>query len=508
MNSDMRFYWTLLLRRLPVMATIFIVFSVVGIGLSLTLPSRYEASARLLVESAQIPDELAASTVRTAATEQLQIIEQRLLTRANLIDIANQFGIFAQTRRLSPDEVVQQMRELTSISTFSGRDRATFMTISFDANNPDLAAGVVNQFVTLVLNQDSVRRQGLAEQTLDFFEQEVVRLGQELDSRSAAIVAFKEQNQDALPENLDFRVRRQSNLQDQVIAATRERASLSEQRNRLMALGSVQQGASVQISPAQQTLNAAEAELEQALTVYSDTNPRIRVLRARIAQLAAAVEAERGGEAPSDGPSTARVIFDLQMAEIDQRSTNIDAQIERAEAEIERLRIAIERTPEIAIRLDALERDYQNALSQYNLAVANQAKAQTGERIEVLSKGERISVIEQATPPSEPSSPNRPLIAGGGVALGLAFAVAFFLLLELTNRTIRRPGDLVSGLTIQPLATIPYLETAAGRTRRRAMQIGMIGSLVGGVSFVLWAVHVYYLPLDLLARNLMNSLGL
>lgn len=504
MNSDIRFYWGLFLRRLPVMASIFVLCSAIGIGLALTLPSRFVASARLLVESAQIPDELAASTVRTAATEQLQIIEQRLLTRANLIDIANEFSVFGGAARMTPDQVVTTMRDLTSIDRSSGRDRATFMTISFRATDPNLAANVVNEFVTLVLNEDSVRRQGLAEQTLDFFEKEVNRLNEELANGSAQIVSFKERNQDALPENLEFRVNRLSRLQDQIIAATRDRAALTEQRNRLQALGSVTQN-NVTLSPAQQALRSARAELSQALTIYSENNPRVRVLKARIAQLESAATAEGGGETNAEDP--AKILYDLQLAELDQRAVYLDSQIERAQVEIEELKVAIENTPENAIRLEVLERDYENTLGQYNAAVANLAKAQTGERIEVLSKGERISVIEQAAPPTEPNSPNRQLIAGGGVALGTVMAIGLFFVLELINKTIRRPGDLTRGLSIQPLATIPYLETAGGKARRRALQTIVIAGLGIGIPIVLWALHTFYMPLDLLTDKVLGRLG-
>ncbi|MGI9390952.1 MAG: GumC family protein [Boseongicola sp.] len=504
MNSDIRFYWGLFLRRLPVMATIFVVCSAIGIGLALTLPSRFVASARLLIESAQIPDELAASTVRTAPTEQLQIIEQRLLTRANLIDIANEFSVFSGTARLTPDQVVANMRDLTSIDTSSGRDRATLMTISFRATEPSLAANVVNEFVTLVLNEDSVRRQGLAEQTLDFFEKEVERLSEELANRSASIVAFKERNQDALPENLDFRVSRLSRLQDQIIAATRDRAAISEQRNRMLALGSISQN-EIRLSPAQEALQSARAELNQALTIYSENNPRIRVLKTRIAQLESAATAEGSGSTDTEDP--AKRLFDLQLAELDQRAIYLDQQIDRAQEEIEELKIAIEKTPENAIRLEVPERDYENPLGQYNGAVENLAKAQTGERIEVLSKGERISVIEQASAPTEPNSPNRQLIAGGGVALGTALAIGFYILLELINKTIRRPGDLTRGLTIQPLATIPYLETSGGKARRRALQTIVIAGLGIGIPIALWATHTFYLPLDLLTDKIVDRLG-
>jgi len=504
MNSDIRFYWGLFLRRLPIMASIFVLCSAIGIGLALTLPSRFVASARLLVESAQIPDELAASTVRTAAAEQLQIIEQRLLTRANLIDIANEFSVFGGTARMTPDQVVSNMRSLTSIDTTSGRDRATFMSISFRATDPALAANVVNEFVTLVLNEDSVRRQGLAGQTLDFFEKEVNRLNEELANGSAKIVSFKERNQDALPENLDFRVNRLSRLQDQIIASTRDRAALTEQRNRMLALGSVTQN-NVTLSPAQQALRSARGELSAALTIYSENNPRVRVLKARIAQLETAAAAEGNGQTTTEDP--AKKLFELQLAELDQRAIYVDSRIERALVEIEELKIAIEKTPENAIRLEVLERDYQNTLGQYNSAASNLAKAQTGERIEVLSKGERISVIEQASPPTEPNSPNRQLIAGGGIALGTGLAIGFFLLLELINKTIRRPGDLTRGLSFQPLATIPYLETSGGKARRRALQTIVIAGLGIGIPIALWATHTFYMPLDLLTDKIVDRLG-
>lgn len=504
MTSDLGFYKSLFLKRLPMMATIFVLCSAIGIGLALMLPSKYIADATLLVESPQIPDELAASTVRTSPTERLQIIEQRLLTRANLIDIANEFAVFEGRGRMTPDEVVEEMRDLTSIRRTASRGGATFMTISFRATSPDLSARVANEFVTLVLNEDSERRQGLAEQTLDFFEESVDRLNQQLALQSTEIVKFKDANQDALPENLDFRIDRLSRLQDQLIAAARDRAALTEQRSRMMVIG---QGTSaVQMSPAQQELAATREELRRALTVYSETNPRVRVLKARLAQLTEAAENEDPA-AVATVVDPAAALFELEMEAIERRVAFLDEQETRISGEVEELRDAIERTPENAIRLESLEREYQNTLNQYNNAVENLARAQTGERIEVLSKGERISVIEQATPPSEPNSPNRPIIAGGGLVLGIVLAVGVFFLLEVTNRAIRRPADLVSGLSIQPIATIPYLETSGGKARRRALQTILIAGLAIGIPVGLWAVHAFYLPLDLIVDRLLSKFG-
>ena len=512
MNSDVKFYIALLLKRLPVMLVIFILCAGLGVGLAVTLPSRYAADARLLVESAQIPDELAASTVRTAAAEQLEIIEQRLMTRANLIDIANKFKVFPQGSAMTPDDVVTLMRELTEIEMTSGRDRATLMTISFRSGDAQTSADVVNEFVTLILSADSQRRQGLAGQTLDFFEQEVERLSLELTDRSARIVAFKESNKDALPESLDYRLDRQSQLQERLNISARDRAALNEQRTRLLAIGTVGTNAvpGITQTPEQIQLATLKSELNSALSVYSDTNPRVILLKTRIEQLEKSMSAR-----PVDDTSTevvavdpAQRVLDLQLSEIDSRIAFIDSQSAKDEAELARLLDAIERTPENAIRLEALEREYESTQRRYNEATSGLAKAQTGERIEVLSKGERVSVIEQAVPPSQPNSPNRTLIAGGGVFLGTALAVAFFVLTELLNRAIRRPIDLVRGLGIQPLATIPYLEEETTKRRRRAFSTIVIAGLMIAIPIALWAVHTFYLPLDLLVDKALGALGL
>ncbi len=508
MNSDIRFYWKVLVRRLPIMTVIFIICAAVGVGLAVTLPPRYEASARLLVEGAQIPDELASSTVQTEAAQRLEIIRQQLLTRENLIDVANELRVFGRNARMSPDEVVEAMRELVTIRTLGGRNRATFMTIGFSAEQPAIASSVVNEFVTIVLQQDAERRQVVAEQTLDFFQEEVRRLSEELELKSQAIVEFKDLNQDALPENLNYRVDRQSQLQDQIIAATRDRASLEEQRNRLTALGSIQANSPNSLPPEQQALQAAQLELQQALTIFSENNPRIKLLRARVQQLEASANvAPEATDEPAASDDPARKLYELQLTEIDQRIKILDSQIQRSQTEIAVLSDAIERTPENAIQLDALEREYRIVEGQYNGAVSNLAKAQTGERIELLSRGERITVIEQATPPTEPSSPNRRLIAGGGVVLGSGLAAALFILLEMFNRTIRRPSDLVRGLSIQPIATIPYLETAGGKFRRRVLQVLLVLAIAVGIPAGLWAIHTFYMPLDLLIAKLMDRFG-
>ena len=110
------------------------------------------------------------------------------------------------------------------------------------------------------------------------------------------------------------------------------------------------------------------------------------------------------------------------------------------------MQATLEATPSNAISLDTLQRDYDAVRIQYDEAVSNRAQAETGDIIEALSKGQRISVIEQAVPPEEPTSPNRPKLAAVGIGGGMMLGIGFIMLLELMNTAIRRPQDIISSL--------------------------------------------------------------
>lgn len=504
MNFDLKFYYQLVIRRLPVMAVIFTLCAGIGVALAMTMPPKYTADARLVVEGAQIATNTRRPQDDTEASQHLQIIQQRLMTRANLVDIANKFRVFRGEGNLSPDEVVERMRDQSEIKISAGRNRATFMSIAFTSNRAKISSDVVNELVTLVLAEDAEIRGVGSRQTLEFFVQQVQRLDEELAKQSAEIVAFKEANKQALPDSLQYRLDRRATLQERLNLSIRDRASLMDQRDRLVALGQDSTPQAVPLTAEEQLLQQYKAELvEWEVVLSGNSNPKVEVLKAKISELE-----RRIAEMPPPEQSEASSVLDLQLAEIDSRIAFIDEEIERGEAELEQLRVAIEATPSVANRLEQLEREYVNTQTLYNRAVADRATAQTGDQIVVNNKDERVTVIEQASPPSAPTSPNRKLIAGGGVFAGSGLAALFFVLTELLNRTIRRPVDLVRGLGVQPLATIPYLEEESIRRRRRALKTILVAGILIAIPIGLWAIHTFYLPLELVIEQVLDRVGL
>lgn len=521
MSSEIRFYLAMFWRRLPLFFLVFLLIGGSGVLVAISLPAVYQSQARMILESPQIPDELAASTVRMPAQEQLQLFETRLLTRENLLDIANRLQVFPQQNEMNPDEIVRAMRSNTTVFSSASRNSAKMMTVTFTSTSPSTAASVVGEYLTFVLAEDVENRSTRAGQTEEFFQQEVDRLGSELSNQRSRILSFKNENADALPDGLGYRRDLQLNLQDRVTQINREVTSLREQKDRLQQVyeitGRTGQGqGNTSLSPEQQRLASLRAQLSELEGVYAEDSPRVVSLRNRVETLEnslarkAAAEAEDAAAEEAAQPrqvDPSQLMFDLQIDEIDSQIAQLVEQRAQIETQLETLSDSIARTPANAIALEALERDYENIQKQYNSAVARLSTASTGERIETLSRGQRVTVVEQPAVPSSPFKPNRRLIAAAGLGMGFIAGLGLIVLLELLSSTAKRSTDIENGLGITPLATIPYLRTRGQAMRRRLVQIAATVLVVILIPIGLWVVHTQYMPFDEIVQKIAARAG-
>jgi polysaccharide chain length determinant protein (PEP-CTERM system associated) len=508
MLEDLKFYFSLFLRRLHYFLIVAIAVTGVGVTIAYTLPPVYEAEAQLLVESPQIPDELAASTVSVSSNEILQIIRQRLLTRANMLDIAREFDVYDARTTMSPDDMVDDMRSRISMGLPRTRDAAAFVSLSFKAETGRLSAEVVNELVTRVLEQNASIRQAASRQTLEFFRQEVARLDQELSDQSLRILDFQMANKEALPDSLDYRRTRQASLQERLLQVEREMVSLRERRDRLTAIYE-QTGGLVrpeeELSPLERQLKQLQDQLASAQAIYSDQNPRVQNLRRQVEALEKRI---RETTVTPSGEVQPISVFDIQMSELESQLDVLEAQKVQIETDLAALNETIEATPANAVTLSSLERDYENLRTQYNQATADLAAARTGAQIEAQSRGQRISVIEQAVIPNQPTAPDRRKIAMLSGIAGTALGLGLVALIELLNSSIRRPADLTTRLGITPIVTVPYIRTRRQRITRRLLILSALAIVAIGIPLALYLLHVYYLPMNLILEKVVDKLGL
>jgi polysaccharide biosynthesis transport protein len=246
-------------------------------------------------------------------------------------------------------------------------------------------------------------------------------------------------------------------------------------------------------------------ELASALVVFSQDNPRIRILRNQIAALETSISDQSLSATDETGAMNK---FDFQLTDIEGQIEYTAAQKADIEAEIEALRISIEATPANMVTLSSLERDYANVQAQYNQAVTRRAQARVGERIEAQSRGQRITVIEPATPPEQPAKPNRRAIATAGVGGGAALGLAVVALIELLKGAVRRPAEITARLGVAPFASIPLLRTRRQVVMRRAVIVTVLLLVATAIPAGLWLLDQHVMPLDMAWDQVLRRTGL
>lgn len=498
---------------LPVLTTT--IGAPIVVLVALSLPAVYASTARIIVESQMIPEELARSTVAQSAGERIQFLQQRLMTRQNLLEIATANQVLRPGHSMSPSEIVTMMTRSTSIRGNTSSDRrtraVTGIDITFRADRPAVAARVANDLVSRILTQNSQARTDRAASTLAFFEQEVRRLELEISRRAADMEVFKSENQISLPESLSARQSELISLRERSYSLANQKALLVEQRRRLeQAVMSGQFSAGGQLSAQAQQLEQLRNSLVAQRATLADSHPSIRVLRARIAALEADVESGAvAAEAAAGGAAAAprRAEIAAQIEALDQQVELLDRQTAANETRISDLETSISRTPSVQIRLEGMQRTYNALDAQLRDAVTKQRQAELGERLEASQQSERFEVVEQAIAPERPVSPNRPAIVAAGFVGSAGVGIGLMILAELLNRSLRTPRHLERSLEIRPLATIPYVANAAEKRRGSLLRRAFVATAVIAPLCVLGAAHAFIMPLPELGQRLMDATG-
>lgn len=494
---DMRFYLARLLRNVHWVVLLTGFGLAGGVFLAIKRPPVYEAQARLLVEAEQIPGDLAISTVRTQALAQLELTLQRILGSESLLALANRHGVYATVggKMLLPDALVKDMRSRIEMTHANTRDAAPLVSITFTAPFSGLAADVTNDIVGMILEEDIATRTRTARKTLEFFTHEATRLEGELAAQDERILAFRQQNIDALPDSLTFRRTQQTTEQERLLEVERQIGNLQERRAKMER----RQETRLRAAAAPNSLQSAEqmqlAQLQEELaaqsTLLSPENPRVNILRAQVQSLSDRITAQGIDQVKLDIMTEPLTDYDLQRAEINGDLAYLTERKDRILNTLTRLSASIDATTSNAIILANLERDQANTRLQHDQAVANKARAETGKTIEALRQGQHISLFEPAVAPLRPQGPTDVTLITAGLGLGLASGIAFVLFLELSSKRLRRAEDLTIALGITPFATLPYLPSRAEILRKRAFTFATAGVFIVAIPLGISSVRKY-----------------
>ena len=519
-----RDYLSVIRRRVWVLIVPFVLTSIVGGIVANLLPARYQAEGTILIESQQIPEDLVRSTVTGLANERVRIVQQRVMTRQNLLGIIREFNLYSDTGFRSQSDKVDQLRRNISIEMIqasAGRTSNTFaINVGFEDKSADLALRVSNELVTLFLDENVRTRTARATETTEFLRSQADDLQDELELLEAQLANYKQENSGALPEQLRLHLDMLERAREQLRTVETE---LNSYEGELRFLSIEQQAAETRLvsistpdtlpmpvlSP-QQELERQRLELTRLQVRYSDQHPDILAARQQIAALEESILAsgrETGlavGTEPDEAMDEDENV-NPTLARIETSISMLNARMETQRqfrneliAQISDLEQRVARTPNVELALGNLSRDLENTRNKYEELRAKERAAQLSQNLEEDKKAERFVLLEPPVRPEEPSSPNRLLIAAVGPVIGSVIGAGLLILIELLFGRVTRPVVLAKLMGEPPFAVIPRIQTDEDLRRRRT-GYAIAGSVALAILASVAATHFLVMPLgDLL----------
>ncbi len=117
-------YLTTLRRRKGSLLSAMTVILLITISLAFGLSPVYRASATILIEQQEIPQDLVRSVITSYADERIQLISQRVMTTANLRAIIEKYNLYPEMQTNEPMEaVIEQLRDDVHLETVNAEVR-------------------------------------------------------------------------------------------------------------------------------------------------------------------------------------------------------------------------------------------------------------------------------------------------------------------------------------------------------------------------------------------------
>ena len=432
---------------------VFAAFLIVAIIGAFSLPTLYRSSATLLIESQELPKDVAESPANGAIEQRIAKIRERVLSRGDLIGLIEQYDLYPSERRSQPlSKVIDKMRKATSVGALQGdigqpssspdQSNVIALNMSFDYPQPDKAQEVLQSFVQSFLRMDSDVMEDQATLTVRFLQDQAQKLAGQIQQIEAEITALKSRNGSALvatgmPSMLDT-----GSYSAQIVDL--------ENQNRQLLLQSRKGGGRAQ------EIADAEAKLAAMRAVYNDSHPDVVAQRERLKALRAM---------PTDS-SDAEAIQEQIRANNEAIGTlraQRDAAIAKANASV----AGQSRAPAILEQASQLE-DRANQLREQYKDVSNDLlKAQNSARMAGEQRAERLSLVEPANLPDHPHWPNRPLLIAAGAVAGAVLGLILVMLIEFLKRPLRSPVQ-IEGLGVPVVGIVPVIDRG---TKRRWWQL-------------------------------------
>jgi len=490
------------------------IVAVIGAVAVYRLPDRYEASARVYVDTQTVLRPLLAGmTVIPDADRQVGILSRILLTRPNVAKIIRKSDLDTAAQKPADDLIDDTLGALT-IARVSTADN--IYTIAFRYTDGRKARDVVQAALSTFIEQSIGGSRSDAEAARRFVDQQIAEYEKKLEEGEARMQAFRMKNLGLLGAGTASFLTQMETLTDQIKGARLElrvaeqtrdgiKGQLDDQLKSQMddqvdSDGGAGPGADVTVAGTEfdARIDGLKRQVDEALRKYTDQHPDVVSARRLIAQLEEErnreLEARRKVAAAKPAATTATtaiiagnpVAQQLKVAlnEAEASVNTLRARVAEYQATYNQLKARAESMPKLDTELIQLNRDYQIQKRQYEALVQRRETASLSGKFEDAG-GPEFRIIEPPRVTPKPVTPNRLQLLGGVLLASLlAGAAASFVVSQVrpTFHDGRALREIVHRPLLGMVSTVPSVGLRRKRMRAAFLFAGGLGGLLASCS--------------------------
>jgi polysaccharide chain length determinant protein (PEP-CTERM system associated) len=480
-----------------------------GVVAVILMPDRFEASARIFVNTASILKPLMTGlTVMQNEDQQIAMLSRVVISRPNVEKLVQLAGMDAETKSKEQfDALVDRVSNRLQILG-SGRDN--IYTLSYRDTNPDRAKRIVQLFSTMFIESGHGGKATDTDAARKFIDEQIAIYEKKLQEAENRLKEFKLKslNQGAGEVSNHFaRMSETSGLLERAQLDLREAENTRDTfRRQLSAEESVAASGPGALPPAglaeiDGRIDAMRRNLDGLLQRYTDNHPDVtgaqRVLRELEEQRAQVMAAQKrsgatGGFSYGGGPRASEQIK-VSLATAEANVASLRARVAEYSNRYAKLKSSAGQMPQLEAELAQLNRDYEVNKKNYEALVARRESATISSDMQAVSGVADFRLIDPPRVSPKPVAPNRglliplALLAALGAGLGVAFLArevrpAFFDAQSLAEGT---------GLPILGAVTLVVSDQRKQMERKSLIRfLGGVGALVGtyvvGFAVVAW----------------------
>ena len=422
-------------------------------------PTRYRATASLAVEQSAPPEFL-----KHVASGPLNIQDHLWTVREILFSapVLESAGRETESYRDIKGKLSPQILDAIKANINLKIDGDHTFQISYDSPDRYEAANVTNKLADLFVDQASAKHEQKNEEAESVITDQLGSLKKRLEDQGKHLQEYKAQVAHALPDHIDDNLRESERLrstyQDRTLKIAEEearRTSIQKQLQDLEAKGVLDQPNIFEKTAAETKLDElriAESELE---TRYTPNHPDVIKAKRQIQELEKDVASQP--KKSHNEPSQTYLKYVELKSELDgirQRVAAYKQDQQSLSAQIASLSSRIEETPQHERVIDDMRREYDAGELQFHALLDKQLDAKLAEGL-ASETGVVFAVVEPATPPTTPFSPQRGRLLLMGLAAGLGLGLAMAFVLEQNDTTFGTVDDFQAFTTLPVLGVIP-----------------------------------------------------